>query len=390
MLNAARVEQLTGLRFFAALGVLLCHFHVLVPYVGAKFLFDLGGHGVTLFFVLSGFVLTWRHDGPWQGDAGRAAWVSGAPGLALMAFATARFARIAPVYWLALAMTLLTYLAVGPDVALGPPATNEGGGAVGLILNILALQAWVPSEHVQQFWNAPGWSISAELFFYACFPWLLRWRWLSGSAGSFALVMAGFSVLLGLYLWVLQASGHWGALGLAFAARLPLLGLLPFMVGMLCCRLLRRKPHWRHHAGGWTLLATALLVASAWAADVWALTQAPLVAMLLVSNLVYVPLFALLIVCLALDNGPLARGLSSPLLVLLGNASYALYLLHWLPLGVALWWLGPDGSAPLAGVLAGVAGLVTLSVVVYRWFEAPMRLRLVAALGRGPNAPQVA
>ena len=204
------------------------------------------------------------------------------------------------------------------------------------------------------------------------------------------MVMAGFSVLLGLYLWVLQASGHWGALGLAFAARLPLLGLLPFMVGMLCCRLLRRKPHWRHHAGGWTLLATALLVASAWAADVWALTQAPLVAMLLVSNLVYVPLFALLIVCLALDNGPLARGLSSPLLVLLGNASYALYLLHWLPLGVALWWLGPDGSAPLAGVLAGVAGLVTLSVVVYRWFEAPMRLRLVAALGRGPNAPQVA
>lgn len=390
MLIASRVEQLTGLRFLAALGVLLCHFHVLAPYMGAKFLFDLGGHGVTLFFVLSGFVLTWRYDAPWREHAGPNGASDGAPRVDVAAFAAARFARIAPVYWLALALTLLAYLATGAGVALGPPPADAAEGAAGLVVNALALQAWVPSEHVQQFWNAPGWSISAEFFFYACFPWLLRQRWLSGSAVSFALVMLVFSVLLGLYLAVLWASGLWGATGLAFAARVPLLGLLPFVVGMLCCRLLRRKPHWRHHQGGWTLLALALLTASAWAADAWAPPQAVLLHMLLVSYGVYVPLFALLIVCLALDNGPLARGLRSPVLVLLGNASYALYLLHWLPLGVALWWLGPEGAAPLAGVLAGVAGLVALSVLVYRWFEAPLRLHLVATLGRGPNVSQVA
>ena len=389
MLNAARVEQLTGLRFFAALGVLLCHFYVLAPYLGAKFIFDLGGHGVTLFFVLSGFVLTWRYDAPLEASAVQKP-TSRTPWIDLTGFAVARFARIAPVYWLMLAMTLLAYLTVGPTIALSSPPPSVAQEVTGLLLNVLALQAWVPSEHVQQFWNAPGWSISAEFFFYACFPWLLRQRWLSGSARSFAFVMVFFSALLGVYLWILHASGHWGAFGLAFAARLPVLGLLPFVVGMLCCRLLRRNPHWERHRGGWTLLAMALLVSTALAADTWVAPEAPHLTLLLISNLIYVPLFALLLVSLALDNGPFGRGLSSPLLVLLGNASYALYLLHWLPLCLAVWWLGPDPAAPLSALLAGIAGLVALSVFVYRWFEAPLRLRLVAAFGRKSNQPQVA
>ncbi|WP_110961478.1 acyltransferase [Acidovorax sp. ST3] len=380
MLNAARVEQLTGLRFFAALGVLLCHFYVLTPHLGPKFLFDLGGHGVTLFFVLSGFVLTWRYDAPDQAIG--LTKVSAVPQIDLGAFAAVRFARIAPVYWLTLTMVLVAYGVFGTGVAMStrPPSTAEGLG--GLVLNALALQAWAPSEHVQQFWNAPGWSISAEMFFYFCFPWLLRLRWLSGSIRSFVLAMAIFSAFLGLYLWILQVSGHWDAMGLAFAARLPVLGLWPFVMGILCCRLLRHSRHMRPHQGALTLLAVTLLIAVAWAIDKWAPREAPHLALLLASHLLYVPLFAFLIVSLVLDSGPIAQWLSSPLLVLLGNSSYALYLLHWLPLGIALWWL--DDSAPsLLGVSLGISGLVMLSILVYRWFETPLRLRLVALLLKG-------
>ena len=388
MLNPARVEQLTGLRFFAALGVLLCHFHVLIPNAAPKFLFDLGGHGVTLFFVLSGFVLTWRYDAPHQISTGKTR-TGQLPRINLAAFAAARFARIAPVYWLALVMVVATYATLGPGPAMSTPPPTVVQGLGGLLLNVVALQAWVPSEHVQQFWNAPGWSISAEVFFYCCFPWLLRLRWLSGSPWSLALITGVFSVSLGLYLWILQASGHWGAMGLAFAARLPLLGLWPFVMGMLCCRLLRRNPHWPTHKGGWTLLAFALLVVVAWATGAWAPPEAPHLALLLVSHLLYVPLFTVLIVCLVLDHGPLARFLSSPPLVLLGHASYALYLLHWLPLGAAVWWLD-DTPAPLWAVSMGIGGLVALSLMVYHWFETPMRLRLVAGLqGRRPNVSRV-
>ena len=383
MLNESRVEQLTGLRFVAALGVLLCHFHVLAPDLEPKFLFALGGHGVTLFYVLSGFVLTWRYDAPWQEGTGH----FDAPRVDLAAFARARFARIAPVYWLALGLTLLTYLVLGPNVSLGPAPADMAQAVAGLALNALALQAWVPSEHVQQFWNAPGWSISAVFFFYACFPWLLRRRWLSGSVGSFVLVIFVFFVLLGVYLTVTWVSGHW-SVGLAFAVRFPLFGLLPFVMGLLCCRLIRSKPPWRRHRGGATLLAAALLVLAGWVAST--LGSQLSLPLLLVSNGVYVPLFAVLIVCLALDDGPIARVLRSPALVTLGNASYALYLFHWLPLGVALWWLGPNGVAPLSGVLAAIVGLVVLSVLVYRWFEAPLRQHLMATLRRGANVSQVA
>lgn len=379
MLRASRIEQLTGLRFLAALGVLLCHWYILAPQMGPRFLFELGGHGVTLFFILSGFVLTWRYDAH-PDSPPHAARHTKRP-LDGTVFAITRFARIAPLYWLALLVTGLAYGVFGPAIALGPAPHHTTDWMMGLALNVLALQAWVPNESVQQFWNAPGWSISAEFFFYACFPWLLQRQWLSGSAQSFVGVLAFFAALIGLYLvgWPLWRNEE--TLMLSFASRLPLLGLLPFVVGMLCCRLLRRHHGWQHHQGGWTVLVVLLLVGTAWLADVWTEAPLPLQAKLLMSYFIYVPLFALLIVSIALDDGPLGRGLRSPALVLLGNASYALYLLHWLPLGMALHWVGPGGlSLPM--VLVGVLGLMVLSVGAYWWFEAPLRGRVSTGLQR--------
>lgn len=382
----SRVEQLTGLRFFAALGVLLCHAQLLAPSTGTNFLFDLGGHGVTLFFVLSGFVLTWRYDTT-DGDPVVGSRI--AARLDIRRFAAARFARIAPLYWMALGLTAVAYGTIGPHVSLGPPPQDAAHWAMGLGLNAFALQAWIPSIPVQQFWNAPGWSISAEFFFYACFPWLLGRRWLSGHAGSFLGVMAFFSLVLGLYLLLLKLTGAWGSVGLMFATRLPLLGLLPFVVGMLCCRLMRRNPHWRTHHSGWTVLALVLLVSVAWWAEQWSNGPWGLLALVLIAQLVYVPLFALLVVSLALDEGLLGRAMRSAPLVLLGHASYALYLLHWLPIGIAAHLMEPGRAAPLWSLAVGVASLTALSVLVYARFETPLRLWLVAALGQRRFAQRV-
>ena len=383
----SRVEQLTGLRFFAALGVLLCHAQLLAPSTGTKFLLDLGGHGVTLFFVLSGFVLTWRYDA-----AGGSPVIGNriVAGLDIRRFVAARFARIAPLYWLALALTAVAYGTLGSQISLGPPPEDTAHGVMSLSLNALALQAWIPSISMQQFWNAPGWSISAEFFFYACFPWLLGRRWLSGRAGSFLGVMVVFAWGLGLYLLLLKLTGAWGPVGLIFATRLPLLGLLPFVVGMLCCRLMRRNTHWRTPHSGWTVLALALLVGAAWWAERWSNGPWGLLAPVLMAQLVYVPLFAMLVVSLALDEGLIGRAMRTAPLVALGHASYALYLLHWLPIGIASHLLGPGRPAPLWALAAGIASLVALSVLVYERFETPLRLWLVAIFARRRFAQQVA
>ena len=93
---------------------------------------------------------------------------------------------------------------------------------------------------------------------------------------------------------------------------------------------------------------------------------------------VFILPFTLLI--LALASGPtfLSRLLEQPGLVLLGEASYALYIVHWagqtfLRMGL----LGAYGT-PLvhAGFLLGTVGV---SLLCYRYVEVPWRRRLRGA-----------
>ena len=74
-----RVESLTGLRWWAAFFVFSHHMTNLAPLPIYKFL-KYGTSGVTFFFVLSGFVLTW----------------SAQPGTKIRTFYRRRFARIWP------------------------------------------------------------------------------------------------------------------------------------------------------------------------------------------------------------------------------------------------------------------------------------------------------
>src|SRR6202008_2295743 len=84
----SRLPSLTGLRFVAAFGVFGLHAYSLVKLTdpiarrGAQLLFDAGDLGVSFFFVLSGFVLTW----------------SARPGRGPLRFWQGRIARIWPAY----------------------------------------------------------------------------------------------------------------------------------------------------------------------------------------------------------------------------------------------------------------------------------------------------
>ncbi len=61
------IKALTGLRFIAALWVVLFHFRPMLTDVSPEFrenlapVLNCGAQGVDLFFILSGFVLTWNY-----------------------------------------------------------------------------------------------------------------------------------------------------------------------------------------------------------------------------------------------------------------------------------------------------------------------------------------
>ena len=144
MIDAQRrphLRALTSLRFFAALLVLVFHYRH-KALIFSNGLSEFGYEAVSFFFILSGFILTYTYTTP--------------KGLnvSVRDFLVTRIARIAPSYYLALALALPIFLVKGP------------WNAAPLVITMT--QAWVPTSAMA--WTAPAWSLSNEMFFYLCYP----------------------------------------------------------------------------------------------------------------------------------------------------------------------------------------------------------------------------
>ena len=364
----ARIEQLTSLRFFAALAVLASHLWPLAEEPNplqpiARTLFHEGYAGVSFFFMLSGFILSHTYGAKLTSGS-----ISRGKYLAL------RVARIAPLHWLC-----------GVPFAMWALATVGAASLPVSTVNLALLQSWVPSEHWYFSLNEPSWSLSDELFFYTMFAGLvfLSLRKLAGFGALLVLANTAMVAWLashgqGAITQTLpdgsdaMTRAHW----LTYIAPLP--RLADFVVGMLVYRL----PAHRLGRTGATALeagAIALLLAAMVAypllgvPDVWRM------------QLAYLPLMALVIWSFGTGGGALARFLArNATLVLLGDASFALYLVH-LPVihaGLALRDSLQNGLPllPLCGATALVA--IGLSVLVYRWVEVPLLARSRRMIGR--------
>lgn len=372
-----RLEALTGARFFAALWVLLMHFAVvgaLGPMDGTAhglwlgFWVATGGASVGFFFILSGFVLahTYAHTA-----------VSSTP----LRFWRARVLRIYPTYVLALLLTTGSALWLGQGGSSPWNACTLATCGPSWLLSLVPVQAWFADATVQQTWNAPGWSIAAEAFFYLLFPflvmpvvrWTRRWGWrmwaalwatqnLCFAAISTAITYANPPAQADMALWL---------------ERLPLLRLPEFLLGISAWTLWSQQsklPASQRHASVWVFLGLLIALCALWFLPVPA---APGWLHLLASAKAYslaAPLFALLIMHLAQAPHGLARALASPPLVLLGEASYALYILHWCLLQSLFAVSRGFGVAP--PVWAGYATVllaVAVSVVVHVTMEQTLR-----------------
>ena len=186
------LNALTGVRFLAALHVVAFHY---APREGLPAwlnrLLDGGPNSVTLFFILSGFVLAYSYLG--AQDTAR---------VERRAFWVARFARVYPVYLLGL--VLITPPVVDAALRAAGGLTNEvlwklsSSGLAAFTLT----QAWSPQAACVG--NCPGWSLSVEAFFYLLFPWLSLAVIRAGRRGLWATAAAGLGVTaLTTVLWVL-------------------------------------------------------------------------------------------------------------------------------------------------------------------------------------------
>ncbi len=141
-----------------------------------------GGYlAVNIFFILSGFVLARRYRlTEWNR-------------LELARYGMRRFARIYPVYALSLAI-MIPY--IWSDRLPWTGAIRGPSKAGVLAEYMLLLQGWAGKLPVN--WNTPAWSLSCEVFFYACFPAIMllltRRRAVSAACLVLAAWAAGFAV----------------------------------------------------------------------------------------------------------------------------------------------------------------------------------------------------
>lgn len=340
------LQPLTIIRIFAALWVVCSHQCVYWHWLASPSLeplrrvFKHGDTGVKVFFVLSGFILTHVYAGR---DTVRK-----------KAFFTARFARIYPLYVAALVVAL-------PALWLYqiPADLHQYGSPRGWIMILvksasvlLLVQAWIPG--FASHWNGVSWSLSAEAFFYTAFPFAMpRIKRLSilGMGILFAVILA---------LEVFR-QGRFDAGGTHEMASFwmcnPLLRLPDFLTGVLV-GILRLRGAQMPRAMAFP--AVLLLLAGSAMPDGFGVVRTLAIHLAcagLISSLAFpIP-----------DCGLLAKSG-----ILLGQSSYATYLVHQ-SLGFVFFAVTTRilGSEP--PYLSYLAVLILVSVALFKFVESPAR-----------------
>lgn len=354
--SPARLPSLTGLRFAAAGGVVYTHVALLLhPRLATRFGPEVwvGTSSASLFFILSGYVLTYSAR---ETDTAVAFW-------------RRRAAKILPNH-------LITWSAAVAGAACAGAATvTSVRGATAAVANLFLVNAWIPSRRFVFAGNPVAWSLAAEVLFYLLFPLLLPKIQRLTRRG---LMAGGVAAVGAVWMWpvlcrlLIGPSGS-GFTGSWFVDVLPVARLPEFLLGMIAARLSAtgvRLP-------GAGALSAGLLTVVTVVIDDRCLSHPFMYAAATIG-----PLVTLVYATAELDLHGRASLLRLRPVVFLGEISYAMCVVH-APVLLAVYaWLTGSGWSGPAAVLVVLPLVVLVSWLLYVTVERPWA-RLPAAPPRG-------
>jgi peptidoglycan/LPS O-acetylase OafA/YrhL len=306
------LSNLTPLRGIAALWVVVFHFSEIV----AKFvstdrslLLSKGYLMVDLFFIMSGFIICHVYQENFQ---------SGFSGYNFRRFIVARFARVYPLHFITLLLSIAIFV---PMFGWDPLFDNPRA----IPTNLLLIHSF--GIHKLFNWNVPSWSISAEWWAYMVFPLLAIFIY--RKKGMAVILLALFVVLayLSIMFWIPRvnafdpSSPHRQNLDVTFDYGF-LRGLAGFISGMILYK--------AYEIGLFRIIFQKDILA-------FIIITASILCMHFGWNDGFdIILFIAIVFAFALNNGRLHSMCNSRIAQYLGKISYSIYLMQMFPL-IPLW-----------------------------------------------------
>ena len=366
-MRTGEIRALTGLRIFAAIWVVLFHFRPLLYGAAPDFtaaiapLLDRGAQGVDLFFILSGFVLTWTYI-----DKMGRSWST----RATLRFLWLRLARVWPVYLVTLHFAAL-WIIFTLHVGHVPSEDVDTLTATSYVRQLFLVQLWFQPFFDDSSWDGPAWSISAEWLAYLMFGVLVLVLFrVARATRARSLILLSIAVTLPPIMFLL-ASGHFYT-PWSWLPRI----VLQFTAGAIACiavRRLRPSVRTRQWAGVLSLGLVGIMVGTLYWFDAH-----PLPGVVDSGGVVDV-LFVPFVIALAVGAGTLPALLSLRPFVYLGQVSFSLYMVHEL-VHTAWNWAAQQFELPLTPttgskwiVAALLAACLAAAMLLYHLVEEPAR-----------------
>lgn len=337
------IPNLTPLRGFAAMAVVLFHFNeILVLFVKQEqtMLLRKCYLMVDLFFIMSGFIILHVYG---------ASFTNSIQKNTFWTFIKARFARLYPLHVFTLIASVVLFYSVSNAT---DPISVRIFNPNAIVTNLFMLHAC--GVHDIFTWNVPAWSISAEWWAYMVFPFLVLLLAKNKRLGTILIGVVAITLYCAIVYFLPRIN--------PFVPTIPnlnhdldvtydygyLRGIAGFMMGML------------------TYVAyTKEKIVHLFTRDSIALVT---ILVLLVSmhfgwnDLVYIPLFVLLVLSFAANKGLLARICSLKPLQYVGDISYSVYMVH----GLMLFFAG-DFYLKLVGITFKEGEMHQVSFVTGLW-----------------------
>ncbi|MGE6515821.1 acyltransferase family protein [Lysinibacillus sphaericus] len=350
------INTLTSLRFFAALAVFLSHLFILQNFEETKWIFDRiffeGYLGVTFFFILSGFILTYNYHNKFQ------KYTKGN----LKNFMVARFARIYPVYILTFLISLIPFFVDDMEI-------NYLNQILTGIANLGMIQSFVPIPSVYFSFNAPSWSISDEMFFYLIFPFVIL-TLIKFKKNKFLTFFIPFTFLIYisacLVVWYMRDSqlAHW--LFYIFPPFRFIDFFIGIIIGLVFVKMKEVKISNRIFSI-FEIVSILLLIIAIYffptihqTLRLWGYYLLPLVFIIWV---------------FAFQKGVISQFLSHKVFVYLGEISFSFYMIHKIVMGyMEITPFVKDN--PYIFVLTTFLITLILSHIIYKYYEIPLKNKI--------------